>query len=121
MDDVPSICCLSAHLLGFVASDAYGEEAGYFGLEGFYNGELKGKKGTLTQEKDAMGLPILIGKFLVQNAKDGKTLVLNIDRSIQHVVEEKLKPGFILDFFKPENRFGNKAAFGKNGIGGGWF
>ena len=83
----------SAHLLGFVASDAYGEEVGYFGLEGYYNGELKGKKGTLTQEKDAMGFPILIGKFLIQNAKDGKTLVLNIDRSIQHIAEEKLKEG----------------------------
>lgn len=83
----------SAHLLGFVASDAYGEEVGYFGLEGFYNGELKGKKGVLTQEKDAMGLPILIGKFSLQSAKDGKTLVLNIDRAIQHVVEEKLKEG----------------------------
>lgn len=83
----------SAHLLGFVASDSYGDEVGYFGLEGFYNGELKGKKGTLTQEKDAMGLPILIGKFLVQDAKDGKTLVLNIDRTIQHVAEEKLKEG----------------------------
>jgi cell division protein FtsI/penicillin-binding protein 2 len=83
----------SAHLLGFVASDAYGEEAGYFGLEGFYNGELKGKNGVLTQEKDALGLPILIGKFLVQNAKPGKTLVLNIDRTIQHIAEEKLKEG----------------------------
>ncbi len=83
----------SAHLLGFVASDAYGEEVGYFGLEGYYNGELKGKTGTLTQEKDAMGLPILIGKFLIQNAKDGKTLSLNIDRSIQHIAEEKLKEG----------------------------
>lgn len=83
----------SAHLLGFVASDSSGEDLGYFGLEGFYNGELKGKKGTLTQEKDAMGLPILIGKFSVQNAKDGKTLVLNIDRTIQHIAEEKLKEG----------------------------
>lgn len=83
----------SAHLLGFVASDAYGEEAGYFGVEGFYNGELKGKKGLLTQEKDALGLPILIGKFLVQEAKSGKTLVLSLDRTIQHIVEEKLKSG----------------------------
>ncbi len=83
----------SAHLLGFVASDSYGEEVGYFGLEGYYNGELKGKTGSLTQEKDAMGLPILIGKFLVQNAKDGKTLVLNVDRTIQHIAEEKLKEG----------------------------
>lgn len=83
----------SAHLLGFVASDAYGEEAGYFGLEGFYNGELKGKKGLLTQERDALGLPILIGKFLVQEAKSGKTLTLSLDRTIQHIVEEKLKIG----------------------------
>lgn len=83
----------SAHLLGFVASDAYGEEAGYFGLEGFYNGELKGKKGLLTQEKDAMGLPILIGKFLKQDARPGKTLVLNLDRTIQYIVSEKLKEG----------------------------
>lgn len=83
----------SAHLLGFVASDAYGEEAGYFGLEGFYNGELKGKKGLLTQEKDALGLPILIGKFLVTEAKPGKTLTLSLDRTIQHIVENKLKAG----------------------------
>lgn len=83
----------SAHLLGFVASGVAGEEVGYFGLEGFYNGELKGKKGTLTQEKDAMGLPILIGKFSVQNARDGKTLLLNIDRSVQHIIEERLKEG----------------------------
>ncbi len=83
----------SAHLLGFVASDAYGDDAGYFGLEGFYDGELRGKRGTLTQEKDAVGLPILIGKFLVQEAKSGKTLKLSIDRTIQHIVEDKLKEG----------------------------
>lgn len=85
----------AAHLLGFVASDAYGEEAGYFGLEGFYNGELKGKKGLLTQEKDALGLPILIGKFLLQDAKNGKTLTLSLDRTIQHIVEGKLKEGIV--------------------------
>lgn len=83
----------SAHILGFVASDDYGEEVGYFGLEGFYNGELKGRKGLLTQEKDAMGLPILIGKFLMQEAKPGKTLTLNLDRTIEHIVEERLKEG----------------------------
>ena len=94
----------SAHLLGFVASDAYGEEAGYFGLEGFYNGELKGKQGLLTQEKDAMGLPILIGKFLLQEAKPGKTLTLSLDRTIQHVVEEKLEEGLI--------KYGAKGASG---------
>lgn len=83
----------SAHLLGFVGSNVYGNEAGYFGLEGFYNGELKGKKGLLTQERDALGLPILIGKFLSKNPEEGKTLVLSLDRSIQYIVEDKLKKG----------------------------
>jgi cell division protein FtsI/penicillin-binding protein 2 len=83
----------SAHLLGFVAADVYGNEKGYFGLEGFYDGELRGKKGVVTEEKDALGLPILIGKFLAKQPKDGKTLNLTIDRSVQYIVEEKLKKG----------------------------
>lgn len=83
----------SAHLLGFVSSDAYGNDTGYFGVEGFYNGELKGKKGSLSQEKDALGIPILIGKFINREAEEGKSLVLNVDRTVQHIVEEKLKKG----------------------------
>ena len=81
----------SAQLTGFIGSDIYGEETGYFGLEGSYNGELKGRKGYSSHEKDASGLPILIGKFISKEPKSGKTLILNIDRTVQHVVEEKLK------------------------------
>lgn len=83
----------AAHLLGFVGSNDYGRDTGYFGLEGYYNGELKGEMGVLTQEKDAMGLPILIGKFFNKEAKAGKTITLNIDRTIQFIVEEKLRKG----------------------------
>lgn len=83
----------SAHLLGFMSSDIYGAETGYFGLEGYYNGELKGKKGVLTQEKDANGLPILIGQYNLKDAQPGKTLVLNVDRTVQSIVEDKLKLG----------------------------
>lgn len=83
----------SAHLLGFVGSNEYGESTGYFGLEGFYNGELRGKKGTMTQEKDALGLPILIGDFFSRQPKSGKTLVLNIDRAVQRIVERSLQKG----------------------------
>lgn len=85
----------SAHLLGFVAADNYGDDKGYFGLEGFYDGELRGKKGLLTQEKDALGIPILIGKFFSKKPKNGKTLMLNVDRSVQYIVEEKIKSGLI--------------------------
>lgn len=80
----------SAHLLGFVGFD---DNKGYFGLEGFYDGELKGIPGTLRHEKDASGLPILIGNFFTSNAKNGKDLVLNIDRSVQFIVEQSLKAG----------------------------
>lgn len=83
----------SAHLLGFVASDEYGESRGYFGLEGFYDGELRGKGGSDQMEVDAQGNPILIGKFNTIPAKNGATLVLNIDRTIQHDVETQLLAG----------------------------
>lgn len=92
----------SAHFLGFVGSDAKGASKGYFGLEGFYDGELKGVSGLFRHEKDALGLPILIGNFLNRDAKNGKDLVLNIDRSIQFIVEEALKRGI--------ERYGAKAS-----------
>ena len=92
----------SAHLLGFVGSDAKGEATGYFGLEGFYDGELKGIAGLLKHEKDALGLPILLGSFSGREAVNGKDLILNIDRTIQFIVEQSLKKGL--------ERYGAKAA-----------
>lgn len=83
----------SAHLLGFVGSDSKGERKGYFGLEGYYERELKGLSGQIRHEKDALGLPILIGRFLKSEPKNGKDLILNIDRSIQFIVEQQLKLG----------------------------
>ncbi|MBI2596974.1 penicillin-binding protein 2 [Candidatus Daviesbacteria bacterium] len=83
----------SAHLLGFVGFDAKGDNKGYFGIEGFYDRELKGIPGTLRHEKDAAGLPILIGNFLTSDAKNGKELILNIDRTVQFIIEDQLKEG----------------------------
>lgn len=83
----------SAHLLGFLGSDAKGAGKGYFGLEGYYDGELKGIPGLIRHEKDALGLPILIGNFLTNEARNGKDLVLNINRTTQFIVERSLKAG----------------------------
>ncbi len=83
----------AAHLLGFVGSDTKGADKGYFGIEGYYEGELKGTSGLERFEKDALGLPILIGNFLTQQANNGKDLVLNIDRSVQFIAENSLKKG----------------------------
>ena len=83
----------SAQLLGFVGSDTGGKNVGYFGLEGFYEGELKGVEGSTKNEKDALGLPILTGSFFQTRAKNGKDLNLYLDRSVQFMVENALRKG----------------------------
>lgn len=83
----------SAHLLGFVGNDINGQEKGYFGLEGYYDLELKGKPGLLKREKDASGKPILIGEVKKEKERQGRTLVTTIDRTIQFIINEKLKEG----------------------------
>lgn len=84
---------LAAHLIGFLGSDVLGNDQGYFGLEGYYDLELKGRPGFLYQEKDAFGKPILLGKFEEEEAFDGRDLVLHLDRAIQFMVEEELALG----------------------------
>lgn len=92
----------SAHILGFVGSDAKGGNVGYFGLEGYYEGDLKGVEGQFKLEQDALGSPILTGQFQTDDAKDGKDLILNVDRTVQFIVEQALRAGL--------DRYGAKAA-----------
>lgn len=92
----------SAHILGFVGLDGGGRQTGYFGVEGYYNGELKGVEGVVKEEKDARGLPILIGKFVKKEPKTGYGLILNIDRTVQFILERNLKEGL--------KKYGAKAA-----------
>jgi len=82
---------MAAQLLGFVGSDENGNDTGYFGLEGFYDQALKGKPGSLIQEKDARGLPILLGSNKRITAENGQNLELYLDRAVQFIVETKLK------------------------------
>ena len=84
---------MAASLLGFVGSDIAGNPKGYFGVEGHYGLELKGRPGLVRHEKDASGKPILIGNFSELEAKDGRNLVLHLDRAIQRIVEKKLQEG----------------------------
>jgi cell division protein FtsI/penicillin-binding protein 2 len=92
---------MAAHLLGFVGKDKNAYDQGYFGLEGFYDLEIKGRPGVVSQEKDAGNKPILFGSFFSQEKQDGNTLVLYLDRVIQFMVEDKLK--------KALGRFGAKS------------
>jgi cell division protein FtsI/penicillin-binding protein 2 len=82
---------MAAQLLGFVGSDRFGNDTGYFGLEGYYNPVLKGKPGRGSSTLDPKGFPILTGKFNTTPPQKGTTLVTTIDRAIQFIVEQKLE------------------------------
>lgn len=84
---------MSAHLLGFVASSESGSDKGYFGIEGFYDKELKGREGFLRQEKDPYGFPIVIGEGDRIEAENGRTLKLTINKVVQFTIEDRLKKG----------------------------
>lgn len=84
---------MSAHTIGFVASDSIGEDRGYFGVEGSYDKELAGRDGFLRQEKDPFGFPIVIGEGERIDPENGRTLVLHTDKIVQKTIEEKLKKG----------------------------
>lgn len=83
----------AAHLLGFVGSDVNGQDVGYFGLEGFYDRQLRGIDGTLRLEKDAHGAPILIGEEERIAPQDGRTLLLWTEKPVQQMVERRLAEG----------------------------
>jgi len=83
----------AAHLLGFVGLDINGRDKGYFGLEGYYDLELKGQAGIVRRERDATGKPILVGESKEEKQRDGRSLQTTIDRAVQFVIEEELKKG----------------------------
>lgn len=82
---------MAAHLLGFVGSDKFGDDTGYFGLEGYYDKKLRGQSGRASLESDPFGFPILVGRYKPLEPKKGISLYLTIDRAIQFIVEKKLR------------------------------
>lgn len=84
---------LAAQLLGFVGKDDLGEDKGYFGIEGYYDRQLKGKTITTIKIRDAFGRPIVSRQNESNGAQKGRSLVLHIDRVLQYMVEKKLKEG----------------------------
>ncbi len=85
----------AAQLLGFVGKDEGGSDIGYFGLEGYYNLPLSGKPGFVGQEKDAKGVPILLGGNKEVSAIKGVDITTSIDKRIQLLVEKNLTDGIV--------------------------
>lgn len=57
---------------------------GQYGLEEYFEKELAGVPGSLSTELDAAGRFIAVGEKSVVEAQDGDTLILTIDKNIQH-------------------------------------
>ncbi len=83
----------SAQILGFVGKSDDGSDKGYFGLEGYYDLSLSGKPGLVQREADARGVPILFGNSKEVAPVRGVDIKTHIDKTIQAIVERKLKEG----------------------------
>ncbi len=83
---------MAAHLIGFVGKDEYGQDRGYFGVEGYYNKQLEGRPGRLYVVKDALGNPV-ITDIREEKKIDGRTIQLSIDRAVQFIAERELVQG----------------------------
>jgi|GEM_PF-2991997 len=82
---------LAAHVIGYVGSDSEGIEAGKYGVEGYYDGELTGKYGVYMGTQDQSGHVIVDESLVTSESQQGITLELTIDRSIQRTAEKVAK------------------------------
>ncbi|HHH14178.1 MAG TPA: penicillin-binding protein 2, partial [candidate division WWE3 bacterium] len=78
---------------GFVGKDTNGNDKGYFGVEGYYDGDLRGVDGFIEQEVSAGGSPFLLGNSKRVTSLNGSSLELTIDRTLQAMAFEELKKG----------------------------
>ncbi len=76
---------LASHVIGYVDADSNGQ----YGIEGYYDSELRGKDKTFYSKKDTFGKYIDI--ITSRQVESGDDLYLTIDRNIQFIVEEKLQ------------------------------
>jgi cell division protein FtsI/penicillin-binding protein 2 len=81
-----------SHLTGFLGFKE-DERVGQYGLEEYFEEELKGEAGVLKSEKDPAGRLIGVGNFDIESAKDGANIYLTIDRLVQFKVCDILKRG----------------------------
>lgn len=72
---------LSSQILGFVNNS----DDGQYGIEGYFNEELKGYGGEIFAEKDILGRPFNIGQKI--DPQNGADFVLTLDHNIQYQAE----------------------------------
>ena len=78
---------LASVVLGFVGDD----NQGLAGIESYYDAELTGVTGRVVAAKNALGADMPFSYQVVEEAKQGNSLVLTIDSYLQHVAEKYLE------------------------------
>jgi stage V sporulation protein D (sporulation-specific penicillin-binding protein) len=76
---------VGSQVVGFVGYKG-DKLVGRYGIEGYFENELAGVKGSYTFERDATGRLIPIAQRLKADQKNGADIVLTLDRSIQFTV-----------------------------------
>ncbi len=81
---------LAAQVVGFASLGEKGGAGGY-GVEAYFDKDLRGQTGTLLQEKDASGRWIPLSDRDIMHAENGDSFLLSLDRVIQYETEKLLK------------------------------
>ncbi len=74
---------IGGHLVGFLGINQDGSVSGKYGIEGFFDNELAGTRGSLVAEQDVAGRIIAVADRQLTPAVDGADILLTIDRTIQ--------------------------------------
>ncbi len=82
---------ISSHTLGYVIANSNNElSQGSYGVEGYFDNELKGVMGSLIAERDVSGQTIIVADRQFNPAINGDDIILTIDKTIQNVACRKL-------------------------------
>ena len=77
---------VGSHVVGFLNTN----QEPQYGIERTFNPQLRGQEGRITAVSDPAGGQIVTGGQAVVDPKDGDTIVLTIDRTVQEHVEKVL-------------------------------
>lgn len=80
---------LASHILGFVSSSNESPE-GQYGVEQFFNEELRGREGKISGDLDGRGILIALSKELKTDPQEGAEIILTIEPVLQRAVEYEL-------------------------------
>ncbi len=81
---------LAAKVVGFVGRDDSGNEIGRYGVEGYFDGILRGTEGIFDGKKDSRNQVIVNENFDNISSKNGIDVTLTINRSFQLMLEDRL-------------------------------